>query len=169
LNEEINRIVEEINYRHMNGAWVPIVLLRQHLSLTQALALYRLAEVCVVSSLHDGMNLVAKEYIAAKNDEDGMLILSRFTGAARELPEALLINPYDDMDFVDALRTALTMDNDERASRMRALRATVEKNNIYRWAGKMLSTVASLRIGAEGTPLSVNGSVVPTIATELEG
>ncbi len=145
LNAEIDHLVEEINKRHGNHAWLPILLLRRQFPLTQVLALYRVAEVCLVSSLHDGMNLVAKEYIAAKTDEAGVLVLSGFTGAARELHQALLINPYDTEGFADAIHTAFTMGPEERAIRMRALRATVEKNNIYRWAGKILHTVALLQ------------------------
>jgi trehalose 6-phosphate synthase len=145
LNEEINALAEEINWRHSNGPWQPILLVRRYFPLAQVLALYRLAEVCVVSSLHDGMNLVAKEYIAAKNHANGVLVLSQFTGAARELHQALLINPYDTESFADAVHAALTMDCEERTSRMRALRTIVEKNNIYRWAGKVLSTLALLR------------------------
>ena len=99
----------------------------------------------MVSSLHDGMNLVAKEYLAAKNGEDGVLVLSRFTGAARELNRALLINPYDTATFADTLATALEMSKEERRSRMHFLREGVRKNNIYRWAGKVLTTLASLR------------------------
>ena len=145
LNEEITSLVEEINWRYGNEEWTPIVLLKQHLALPQVLALYHLAEVCVVSSLHDGMNLVAKEYIAAKNDKSGVLVLSRFTGAARELDQALLINPYDIETFADTLATALMMNREERDWRMQALRDTVERNNIYRWAGKVLTTLISLQ------------------------
>jgi trehalose 6-phosphate synthase len=145
LSAEVTGLVEESNRRHSSAGWKPILLLRQHLALPQVLALYRLAEVCVVSSLHDGMNLVAKEYLAAINDENGVLVLSRFTGAARELSQALLINPYDIETFADTLASALEMSVEERVSRMRALRETVEGNNIYRWAGKVLTTLAALR------------------------
>jgi trehalose 6-phosphate synthase len=151
LNAEIVRLVEEINWRHGEEDWVPILLLRQHLTLPRVLALYRLAEVCVVSSLHDGMNLVAKEYIAAKSDGDGVLVLSRFTGAARELRQALLINPYDREAFTETLATALAMPLAERIRRMRALRGQVAGNNIYRWAGKMLTTLAALHTASTFT------------------
>ncbi len=148
LSEEIAGLVEEINWRHGSEDWTPVLLLRQHLPLPQVLALYHLAEVCVVSALHDGMNLVAKEYIAAANDGNGVLVLSRFTGAARELNQALLINPYDTETFADTLAAALAMDVEERNSRMRALRDIVEKNNIYRWAGKILTALTSLHGGS---------------------
>jgi trehalose 6-phosphate synthase len=144
LNEEIVRFVAELNRKYGSPDWTPVILLRQHLSLPQVLAWYRLAEVCVVSSLHDGMNLVAKEYIAAKNNEDGVLVLSRFTGAARELDQALLINPYDTETFADTLATALDMEITEREARMHRLRDTVKSNNIYRWAGKILTALAAL-------------------------
>jgi trehalose 6-phosphate synthase len=160
LSEEIAGLTDKINERHGSADWKPISLLREHLPLLRVLALYRLAEVCVVSSLHDGMNLVAKEYIAAANDEDGVLVLSRFTGAARELSQALLINPYDIEAFADTLAVALEMDLQERASRMRALRDTVEKHKIYRWAGKVLTTLSSL---PGDTRVSVQGvEVFPT-------
>ena len=145
LSNEITSLVEEINWRHGSDDWTPILLLRQYLPLPQVLALYRLAEVCVVSALHDGMNLIAKEYLTAKNDGNGVLVLSRFTGAARELGQALQINPYDTETFADVLAAALEMGEEERANRMRALRDIVERNNIYRWAGKVLTTLASLR------------------------
>lgn len=90
------------------------------------------------------MNLVAKEYVAAKNDREGVLVLSRFTGAARELDQALLINPYDTETFADTLVTAFSMEGEERAVRMQRLRDTVKSNNIYRWAGKILTTLDSL-------------------------
>jgi trehalose 6-phosphate synthase len=145
LNDEVSRLVEEINWRHGDDDWTPIILLREHLSLPRVLALYALAEVCIVSSLHDGMNLVAKEYVAARSDGNGVLVLSRFTGAARELQQALLINPYDTEDFSDTLVRALEMDSNERRARMGALRETVANNNIYRWAGKVLSTLFTLQ------------------------
>lgn len=144
LNEEIVRLVSEINRKYGSPDWVPVLLLRQHLPLPHVLAWYRLAEICVVSSLHDGMNLVAKEFVAAKNDGNGVLVLSRFTGAARELDQALLINPYDTETFADTLATALGMSDDEREGRMHGLRDTVKRNNIYRWAGKILTALASL-------------------------
>ena len=145
LNDEVSRLVEEINWRHGDSDWTPIILLREHLSLPRVLALYTLAEVCIVSSLHDGMNLVAKEYVAARSDGNGVLVLSRFTGAARELHQALLINPYNTEDFADTLAKALEMDLGERRVRMEALRETVANNNIYRWAGKVLSTLLTLQ------------------------
>ena len=107
-------------------------------------AAYRAANVCVVSSLHDGMNLVAKEFVAARDDRLGVLILSPFTGAAREMPEALLVNPYATDAFAEALNTALTMPPEEQQRRMQRLRAQVAEHNIFRWAGLLLTETCRL-------------------------
>ncbi len=109
LNAEIDDLVEEINWKYESDDWKPVVLLKEHLSPPTLLAFNRLAHFCIVSSLHDGMNLVAKEFASSRIDEDGVLILSRFTGAARELTEALLINPYATDEFADAIRAAIEM------------------------------------------------------------
>jgi trehalose 6-phosphate synthase len=105
----------------------------------------RAACLCYVSSLHDGMNLVAKEYVAARDDEQGVLVLSRFTGAARELTEALIVNPYDLDQASAALASALVMSSDEQRDRMRAMRSVVSEFNVYRWAGRMLVDASRLR------------------------
>ncbi len=139
LNDEINALVEKINWKHSTEEWSPIRMARRHLSLKEALALYRIADVCLVSSLHDGMNLVAKEFVSSRTDEQGVLVLSTFTGAARELDDAVLINPYDREEASDALHEALTMPPAERQRRMARLRGTVQVNNIFRWAGKIIS------------------------------
>jgi trehalose 6-phosphate synthase len=106
---------------------------------------YRAADLCYISSLHDGMNLVAKEFVAAREDERGVLVLSQFTGAARELTEALIVNPYDLDEASSALAAALGMSIDEQSDRMRAMRAFVAEFNVYRWAGRMLVDAARLR------------------------
>ena len=106
---------------------------------------YRAAELCYVSSLHDGMNLVAKEFVAARDDEQGVLVLSQFTGAARDLTEALIVNPYDLGQASDALAMALRMDPDEQRVRMRSMRRLVSEFNVYRWAGRMIVDAAELR------------------------
>jgi trehalose 6-phosphate synthase len=147
LNEELAALAEEINWRHTSRDWKPIVFINEHYNSEQVYALYRLATACVVSSLHDGMNLVAKEFVAARSDLRGALVLSRFTGAARELTDALLINPYDVDGFADALAQALTMPEEEQERRMQRLRRHVEDQNIYRWAGQLLSRGAKL-VGA---------------------
>ena len=108
--------------------------------------LYRAADVCMVTSLHDGMNLVCKEFVASRDDERGVLILSRFAGAARELQEALIVNPYHIEETADALQQALTMPAAEQRERMASLRSTVREFNVYRWAGRMLSDAARLRL-----------------------
>ncbi|MEO8924103.1 MAG: trehalose-6-phosphate synthase, partial [Caldimonas sp.] len=107
--------------------------------------LYRAADVCLVTSLHDGMNLVCKEFVAARDDEQGVLILSRFAGAARELTEALIVNPYHVEECADALHQALTMPSAEQRERMASLRMTVREYNVYRWAGRMLADAGRLR------------------------
>jgi trehalose 6-phosphate synthase len=107
-------------------------------------ALYRLAHFCIVSSLHDGMNLVAKEFVAAREDEDGVLVLSAMAGAAQELQEALIINPYDVDGFADALALAIDMRPDERRARMRALRRVVAGRNVFGWASDILEGLESL-------------------------
>jgi trehalose 6-phosphate synthase len=147
LNDELAALAEEINWRHTSRDWKPIVFINEHYTSEQVYALYRLATACVVSSLHDGMNLVAKEFVAARSDLRGALVLSRFTGAARELTDALLINPYDVDGFADALAQALTMPEEEQERRMQRLRRHVEDQNIYRWAGQLLSRGAKL-VGA---------------------
>jgi trehalose 6-phosphate synthase len=144
LNEEIDALAEEINWRHGNHTWRPIVFLNQHLTAEQVYPLYRMAAGCVVSSLHDGMNLVAKEFVAARTDLRGVLVLSRFAGAALELGDAILINPYAVDEFAEALRLALAMPEEEQERRMRHLRQQVTDNNIYRWAGMLLSEAGKL-------------------------
>ena len=113
--------------------------LSRHLSSVTLNALRRLARFCIVSSLDDGMNLVAKEFAAARSDEDGVLLLSEFAGAAAELPEALAVNPYDTSGFAAAIRQALEMPEEERRDRMRAMRETVRENNIYKWGADIVA------------------------------
>jgi len=144
LNTEIDDLVEEINWKYQSANWKPIIYVREHLSPTTLLAFNRLAHFCIVSSLHDGMNLVAKEFVSSRTDEDGVLILSRFTGAARELTEALLVNPYATDDFAESIRKAIEMPKEQRKARMRKLRQAVEENNIYHWAGSIISGLANL-------------------------
>ncbi len=139
LNDEINSLIEDINWKHSQGSWVPIVLTRTYMPYQDILALYRAADICVVSSLHDGMNLVAKEFVSSRSDLNGVLMLSQFTGSARELTDALLINPYDIEAFADKIREAMNMTGEEKEKRMRKMREVVSQNNIYRWAGKVLS------------------------------
>lgn len=150
LDDEIDRLVEEINWRWSDGAWRPIVYLKQHFGQSELAALHRLANFCIVSSLHDGLNLVAKEFVSSRHDDDGALILSEFTGAARELTDALLVNPFSIEEMADAIRTALEMPEADRRKRMKRLREAVSSNNIYRWAGKVLSNLVKFEFAEVG-------------------
>lgn len=146
LDEEVDRIVERVNWRWGTDAWAPIIYRKEHFGPVDMIALHRLATFGVVSSLHDGMNLVAKEFVASRTDEDGVLILSRFTGSARELTDALLVNPFAVDEIAGAMRSALEMPPGERESRMRRMRSVVASNNVYRWAGKILSVLLRLEV-----------------------
>ena len=138
-----------INARFGGGA--PPISLRLKLhSHEEIRPFYRAADVCLVTSLHDGMNLVAKEFVVARDDEGGALILSRFTGAARELRDALIVNPYDVDEVAEALHTALSMEPNERGLRMLRLRRQVRENNIYRWAGSLITELSAVRLPAQG-------------------
>ena len=126
----------------------PIHLLVEHHEHDAVNELFRAADICVVTSLHDGMNLVCKEFVAARDDEQGVLILSRFAGAARELTEALIVNPYHVEETADALHRAATMPAAEQRERMARLRMTVREYNVYRWAGRMLADAGRWRMRA---------------------
>ena len=138
LAEQIEQLLEDVNSRFARDGWQPIIYLPDDLSGDTLMALRRLAQFCVVSSLHAGMNLVAKEYVASRFDEDGVLILSPFTGAALELTQALIVNPYATEDFADNILKAVTMPPSERQWRMQQMRSTVQENNIYKWAAQLL-------------------------------
>ena len=144
LSDEIHALIEQINWKHSIDDWEPIAFIGRPLNYQEVLALYRLADVCVVSSLHDGMNLVAKEYVAARNDLNGVLLLSQFTGAARELHDAVLINPYDRESFADAIKLALDMDPDEKRAKLKAMREYLAENNVFNWAGAFVAELAKL-------------------------
>lgn len=139
LNDEINALVEEINWRHSTDSWQPILLSRRHLSYAEILALFRLSHATMVTSLHDGMNLVVKEFVASRVDARGIPILSCFTGASRELDTALVVNPYDREETAEAIRQALEMPEEEQQRRMLRLRSVIQQNNVYYWAGKILN------------------------------
>jgi trehalose 6-phosphate synthase len=145
LNERIELLAAQINGRWSKDGYHPIVLMRSHHDTSTIFRYYRAADLCYVSSLHDGMNLVAKEFVAARDDERGVLVLSQFTGAARDLTEALIVNPYDLRQASDALAAALDMSPDEQGERMRSMRRVVSEFNVYRWAGRMLVDAAELR------------------------
>jgi trehalose 6-phosphate synthase len=145
FESKVKGLASQINRRFGRGGYQPIILLLEHHDPKDVYAYYRAADLCYVSSLHDGMNLVAKEFVAARDDERGVLILSQFTGAARELTEALIVNPYDIEQSAAALNLALTMPPDEQRARMRSMRNLVAEFNVYRWAGRMLIDAARMR------------------------
>jgi len=145
LNEQVEAVAKRIDARYGNDSWHPVVLLRAHHEPPTVFRYLRAADLVYVSSLHDGMNLVAKEFIAAREDERGVLVLSQFTGAARELTEALIVNPYDLDEAAAALAAALDMEPEEQAVRMRSMRRYVAEFNVYSWAGRMLLDAARLR------------------------
>ena len=144
LNDEVQELADRINWEHGTDRWQPVVFLNEHHGPEEITLLYRMAAGCVVSSLHDGMNLVAKEFVAARDDDRGVLVLSQFTGAARELTDAILVNPFDVQELAAGLLTALTMPAEEQERRMRRMRTQVDDHNIYRWAGTLLSAVGRL-------------------------
>lgn len=145
LNDVVDALAARINQRFGSPGYQPIILLRSHHEPAEVYRYYRAADVCYVSSLHDGMNLVAKEFVAARTDLRGVLVLSEFTGAARELTEALIVNPYDLEASSNALALALTMPAEEQQDRMYSMRTLLAEFNVYRWAGKMLVDAARLR------------------------
>jgi trehalose-6-phosphate synthase len=144
--DEVTAEAERINARFQSGKWKPIVLLRRHHSHQEIERFYRAASVCMVSSLHDGMDLVAKEFVVAREDEHGVLILSTFAGAALELTDALQVNPYDVQQVAAAILRALEMPDDEQAARIRRMRTTVKDHNVFRWAANLLSDLTDIRI-----------------------
>jgi trehalose 6-phosphate synthase len=145
LRRECEELVDEINHRYGKDGYRPIVLLIEQHEGRQLQDLYRAADLFVVSSLHDGMNLVAKEFVAARDDEAGALVLSQFAGASRELTEALIVNPFDADAMADAFFQALTLPEQDLRERMRHMRETVRENNVFRWAGTMLLDAARLK------------------------
>ncbi|HYC46543.1 MAG TPA: trehalose-6-phosphate synthase [Burkholderiales bacterium] len=145
LDARVRAAALRINNRFATPHCKPVILKIEHHDPVEVYAHYRAADVCFVSSLHDGMNLVAKEYVASRDDERGVLILSEFTGAAGELPEAIIVNPYDTEQCATALRMALEMPPDEQRERIRSMRTLIQEFNVYRWAGRMLLDAARMR------------------------
>jgi trehalose 6-phosphate synthase len=145
LQDEAESVAREINARHGNKDYTPVALIVRHYGPEEVFELFRAADLCVVSSLHDGMNLVAKEFVAARDDEQGVLILSDFAGASRELSEALIVNPYDHQSVSEAIKQALLMSETEQRDRMQLMREVVRNRNVYRWAGQMLLDASQLR------------------------
>jgi len=159
LQVEVEEEAERINRRFQTNRWKPIVLLKRQHSHREIQRYYRTADLCMVTSLHDGMNLVAKEFVATRHDEQGVLVLSRFTGAARELPDAVLVNPYDIEQTAEAIRFALEMPTEERADRMRRMRREVKEYNIYRWAGNLIADLCAVRLDAPAEAAATKASV----------
>jgi len=145
LNESVEALAARIDQRFARPGWHPVILRRAHHEPPEVFRFLRAADLLYVSSLHDGMNLVAKEFVAAREDERGVLLLSQFTGAARELTEALVVNPYNLDEAADALATALSMPPGEQSARMRSMRSYLAEFNVYGWAGHMLIDAARLR------------------------
>lgn len=166
LDARVRSLAERINARWGREGYQPVQLRVAHHEPPTVFRYYRAAEVCYVSSLHDGMNLVAKEFVAARDDEQGVLVLSQFTGAARDLTEALVVNPYDTQQAAQALEVALAMPASEQRLRMRSMRRLVSELNVFRWAGRMLLDAAELR---RKERLSGRLSVVAEGSVVLEG
>jgi trehalose 6-phosphate synthase len=145
LDEAVEKLTARINAKFGSEGYRPIILLRAHHEPPTVFRYYRAADFCYVSSLHDGMNLVAKEFVAARDDEAGVLLLSQFAGAARELPESLIVNPYNVDEASAAMVRALTMSAEDQCGRMHAMRAFLAEFNVYRWAGRMLMDAARIR------------------------
>jgi trehalose-6-phosphate synthase len=148
FQERVQRVSERINRRFGRPGYQPVHLLAQHHEHDAVTELFRAADMCVVTSLHDGMNLVCKEFVAARDDLQGVLVLSRFAGAARETPEAPVVNPYHVEETADALNRAATMPAAEQRERMASLRSTVREFNVFRWAGRMLADAGRWRLRA---------------------
>ncbi|HEY6290284.1 MAG TPA: trehalose-6-phosphate synthase [Terriglobia bacterium] len=152
---EVELESERINARFQTGRWKPICFLNRHHSHREIAEHYRAADLCLVTSLHDGMNLVAKEFVAARTDQQGVLILSRFTGAARELTDAIIVNPYDIEEVAAAILVAFEMAPEERSARMRRMRQAVREHNIYRWAANLIGALSEIRLD-QGVPIKLD-------------
>jgi len=146
FDARVRALARRINERFARDGYEPICLKVEHHEADAVYEYYRAAELCFVSSLHDGMNLVAKEFVAARDDERGVLVLSQFAGASRELTEALIVNPYNVDQCAAALHVALTMPPAEQRARMHSMRGLIQEFNVYRWAGKMLLDAAQMRM-----------------------
>jgi trehalose 6-phosphate synthase len=160
LLAEVEAAADRINWRFQSGKWKPIVFLKRHHSHEQIAHFYRAADFCLVTSLHDGMNLVAKEFVAARDDEQGVLLLSVFTGASRELRDALIVNPYDTEQTADAIFRALEMDPGEKKARMQRMRRAVKENNVYRWAASLIGELCEMRIDHRDSPSEESPTLV---------
>ena len=148
LQHEVEEAIREVNEAWQTRTWRPILYLNRHHEHRDIWAYYRHSDFCMVTALHDGMNLVAKEFVSTRDDEGGVLILSRFTGASHELQDALLVNPYDLSATAEAVHAAVEMPAEERRARMQRMRRVVREHNIYRWAGLLLHELSHLPVAA---------------------
>ena len=170
LRTRVEETVERINQRYQTGHWKPVVLIERQCGHDEVRRWYQAADLCLVTSLHDGMNLVAKEYVAARDDEDGVLVLSKFTGAAVELRDALIVNPYDIRGVSEAIHAGLEMNRAERQQRMYRMRRQVMEHNIYLWAASVLGDLRELRLDDSENiepghpPAIANGESVERVA-----
>ena len=146
--------------RFATSSWKPIVLLTRHHEHSEIAPYYRAADICLVTALHDGMNLVAKEFVTSREDDDGVLVLSQFAGASHELRDALIVNPYDIEQLADAIRRGLEMDPDDRRARMARMRRRVLENNVYRWAATLIGDLADIRPEGVVTPFRLEERVL---------
>ncbi|MBU1150181.1 MAG: trehalose-6-phosphate synthase, partial [Proteobacteria bacterium] len=144
LMGEIDELIERKNWKYADGDWSPIIYFKRQFTHEEISPYYQLADLCIVSSLHDGMNLVAKEFIAAKEDLSGILLLSRFTGAARELTDAVQINPYAIEEFAESIKEAIEMPAEEKRRRMARMREIISKNNVYFWAANIITDLTAV-------------------------
>lgn len=146
VEADVRHLVDTINWKHGAGSWKPIVYYERYFDSTSLAALYSIADFCAVSSLNDGMNLVAKEYAAARTSNSGVLLLSKFTGAAREFTDALQFNPWDITQLADLIKQAVEMPNEEQSHRMKRMRSILAENDIYRWAGRLLAELGRIEL-----------------------
>lgn len=166
LHRRVNEEVARINQRFQTSRWKPIVLIGRQADHREINRWYSAADLCLVTSLHDGMNLVAKEFVAARDDEDGALILSKFTGASVELRDALLVNPYDIAGTAEAMHRGLEMSRDERRERMQHMRRQVMENNIYLWAASVLDSLRRIRLDDNSQSDGAGGGAISAVASE---
>ncbi len=159
LQSEAEALANEINARHGRADYLPIRLIVRHHEPVEVFSLFKAADVCIVSSLHDGMNLVAKEFVASREDDTGVLVLSGFTGASREMSEALIVNPYDLEQMATAISSALRMPLDEQVARMKTMRQQIKENNVYKWAGRMLIDAARSRTRERIRALAISSEI----------
>ena len=167
LRARVQEMTDRINESFQTSHWKPIVLIERQCSHDEVRRWYQAADICLVTSLHDGMNLVAKEFVAARSDDDGVLILSKFTGAANELQDALLVNPYDLTAMAEVFHRALKMARPERRDRMRRMRRQVLEHNIYLWAASVLGDLRELRLEREEGPAVTQAPPTPLSAPAI--